>query len=405
MLFIGRPLPSTFSKINNKDSYLQNKHITFGIIIPSRKIITYGQYDESPKMWKLVTSQDYEVLTSAVPDILHWKTIEDFTCQDFLCNAVTITHQYREFAYNSYAFFLAKIDGPISHEDEVVGHYSKKNIWSESSGSIIGLGFTRKSVRLDELSPHSKDKQYIDAIRVVVPHNGKMFKVTKFSVLCCYGVPNFCHYAFPELKWEPISDGPLPVNALPAGTTPNKEEIYIGRRQFRYGNSDVGYVIPSNKCLCIALRTKEIQFHNDYEILVVGNEENVLEWGTYSCGDVPLNAVVGGYFLKEPIFVGRTLIDSDNSFENDEDNLAKESASNAQLVGGVECKEKCLRVAWNGKRHTYQFYEVLMMKMRPKSLQQLCRNIIVTATLGISGRVDKLSLPEHLKKYCKMFHD
>ena len=408
MLFIGRPLPSTFNKINSKDSYCHNKHTAFGIIVPSQKLITYSQYDEieSSKVWKLFTSKDYEVLTSAVPDILHWKPVEDFTCQDFLCNAVTITHQYREFVYNAYAFFIAKIDSPISQEDEVIGKYSKKTVWSEFSGSLIGFGITMKSVRLDELSPHSKDKQYTNALKVVVPHNGKMFKITKFSVLCCYGVPNFCHYAFPELTWEPISDGPFPVNAFPAGTTPNREEVYIGRKQFRRGNSDVGCVIPSNKCLSIALQTNVLQFHSDYEILMASNEEeNVLEWGMYSGGEVPLNAVIGGYFLKESIFVGRTLVDSNNSFEStssDEDNLSKES--NAQLIGGIECKEKCLRVAWNGKSHTFQYYEVLMMKMRPKSLRQLCRNVIITATLGIPGRVNKLPLPEHLRDYCKVHH-
>ena len=380
MLVIGRPLPSTFSK----NSYFNRRsgHITFGIITPSQKLITYGEYHDDDirglKVWKLVTSKDYEVLTSAVPEILYWKPIEDFTCQDFLCNAVTIKHK-------PYAFFIAKIYSLIGQKDDVVGHYYV-NTWSEFSGPLIGLGIIRK--------PKWLDKQYINALKVVVPHKYKMFMVTKFSALCCYRVPNLslCHYAFPELKWEPISDGPLPVNAFPAGTTSGREEVYIGRKQFGINGSHVGYVIPSNKCLCIALRTNMLQFHSDYEILMASSEEeNVFEWGMYSCGKVPLNAVIGGYFRKEPIFVGRTLVDSF-------------VLSNAQLVGGVACKEKCLRVAWNGKTHTYQCYEVLMVKMRPKSLQQLCCNVIITATLGIPRRINKLPLPEHLKDYCKVHH-
>ena len=41
-----------------------------------------------------------------------------------------------------------------------------------------------------------------------------------------------------------------------------------------------------------------------------------------------------------------------------------------------------------------------MAKLRPKSLQHLCRNVIITATLAIPDRIAKLPLPLRLKEFC-----
>ena len=147
-------------------------------------------------------------------------------------------------------------------------------------------------------------------------------------------------------------------------------------------------------------------YSSKYEILVGGKEENILQWGVYSCGEVPLNAVAGGKFMDNKIFIGRTVIDSDISLgktsKDEKINLPDERVSNTQLIGEIKCRDKCLCVPWGNKIYTYQLYEVLMMKMKPKTLQQLCRNVIITATLGIPNRVDQLSLPKHLKEYCKV---
>ena len=273
---------------------------------------------------------------------------------------------------------------------------------------MVGIGIVQTIVRFDITCPISKDP-YIDAVRALVPHNGSIFKVTKFSALCCYAVPKFCHYIFPELKWESVSDDLLPSNAFPAGVAPNGEVLYVGRKQHRShkydndGNSSIGYIVPSKKFLHVTLNS-EVCFDNEYEILV--EEERVLEWGVYSCGEMPLNAVVGGTFVKEQLFIGRTVIDSDISLgktsKDEKINLPEERVLNTQLVGSIMCRDKCLSVPWDGKKYTFQLYEVLMAKLRPRSLQQLCRNVIITATLGIPHRVDRLSLPKYLKEYCKV---
>lgn len=86
----------------------------------------------------------------------------------------------------------------------------------------------------------------------------------------------------------------------------------------------------------------------------------------------------------------------------DKINLPEDRDLSTQLVGRIQYTNECLYVPWDSKEYLYQLYEVLMIKMQPKSLQKLCRNVIITSTLGIPDRVDHLCLPEHLKKYCKV---
>jgi len=92
----------------------------------------------------------------------------------------------------------------------------------------------------------------------------------------------------------------------------------------------------------------------------------------YSCGEVPLNAVVGGTDLGKQLFIGRTVIDSGISLgetsRHEKIDLPEQRISDTQLIGQIQYKDKYLSVLWNGKKYTYQLYEVLMVKIKPMSL-------------------------------------
>ena len=235
-------------------------------------------------------------------------------------------------------------------------------------------------------------------------NDGTIFEASRFSVLCCYSVPKLCHYTFPELKWEMVSDGDLPSNAFPAGVAPNGEILYVGRTHHRANILAPGYAVPSEGQLHLGWEDQEFLYDDEFEVLKLENE-NVLEWSTYCRGEIPPNAAAVGNYNNEKIFIGRTVADSDISLGRarylDKISLPEDTVSNTQLVGKIMHTYQCLYVPWDSREYFYQLYEVLMVKMRPKSLQHLCRNVIITATLGIPGRVDKLSLPKHLKDICK----
>jgi len=83
-------------------------------------------------------------------------------------------------------------------------------------------------------------------------------------------------------------------------------------------------------------------------------------------------------------------------------NLPYGRVANTQLLGKIHPSHECLYVPWDGKEIVYGLYEVLMLKLRPNSLKCLCRNVIITATLGMSDRIDQLPLPVNIKDFCKV---
>lgn len=333
-------------------------------------------------MPELVTSRNYEFLTITVSDILHWESITALTPQQFLHNAVTIMDPKSDM--NHCAFFIAKVDYLIGQEDKVVGHCDG-NFRLDFSCPLFGLGTT------ETWFSKSQSSSYLDTLKALVLYDGTIFEVSKFSVLCCYSVPKLCHYTFPELKWQMVSDGDLPSNAFPAGVAPNGEILYVGRAQHKANLLVPGYVVPSERQLHLGWEDQEYHHDNEFEVLKLENED-ILEWGMYCRGEIPANAAAIGYYNNERIFIGRTVANSDVLLGRtrflDKISLPEDTVSNTQLVGKIMYTYQCLYVPWDSKEYLYQLYEMLMVKMRPKSLQYLCRNVIITATLGIPSRVD-----------------
>jgi len=130
--------------------------------------------------------------------------------------------------------------------------------------------------------------------------------------------------------------------------------------------------------------------------------------GVYSDGDIPTNALYAGdtQESEDDLFVGRTVTGSDISTAMTRGeiliNLPYGRVANTQLLGQIHPSHECLYVPWDGKEIVYGSYEVLKLLLRPNSLKCLCRNVIITATLGMSDRIDRLPLPVSIKDFCKV---
>ena len=83
--------------------------------------------------------------------------------------------------------------------------------------------------------------------------------------------------------------------------------------------------------------------------------------------------------------------------------MTSQLARHGKVLSKVFSGHKCLYVPFDGKEYIilYPTYEVMMMKVRPKSLQQLSCNVIITSTMGMSDRIDQLNLSAHIKDFCK----
>jgi len=238
-------------------------------------------------------------------------------------------------------------------------------------------------------------------LKAHVPHDGKIFEVYSFQFLCSCELPGVSYFTYPTINWVTVSDGHLPPNAVAGGVAPNGEVLYVGRGNYP---SDIipGYIVPSEKCLHVSYFSQHCQSY-DYEVLTI-EEQDSFEWGLYFDGEVSSNAIKANTSY-ESLYIGRTVTASDISkaatWEDVPINLPPERVANTQLIGHVNSRHKCMYVPWDGKEIIYQSYEVLMLKLRPKKLKDLCCNVIITATMGLSHKIDKLPIPVSIRDILK----
>ena len=338
------------------------------------------------------------VLTSTIPDILYWEPAEKSS--SLPRNIVMLDPVVRD----GYFLFIAQVPPTVVHDGKVIGHYNKAKFPADFNGPVVGAGQAWVDNCWDAFPVNFYDFQ-ISSYSVNVFYDGKIIEASNFLFLCAHEMPELCHYTLPELKWENITDGPLPTNTLSAGVFPNGAILYIGKGEHECDEVP-GYVVHAEKSFHLCWGSGEHCYNEGYKILTI-EEPDAFEWGTYSDGDVPSTAIPGGATEDdEELYIGRTVTNSNvmvgKTRQGQPINLPNARVTTTQLVGKIHGSHRCLYVPWDGKEYIYSSYEVLMGKFRPKSLQHLCRNVIITATLGIPGRVDTLSLPLHLRDFCKV---
>ena len=405
-LYIGYLTPSTHNVARHR------MHLFIpGIIIPSKDSFTFCDYNshesELPLETVRVDEAPCSVLTSKVADVLYWEPAEKFTSNRSLPrNVLMMDRVVRD--YMPCLLFIAQVPPTSVYDSKIIGHYNKTKFPADFNGPIVGIGqaWIDENCWENEVAEEFYDFQF-KSFNVNVFYDGKIFEASNFSFLCVHKMPKLSHYTLPEVNWEAVSDGPLPSNALPAGVYTNGEILYVGKRQHHHDKIP-GYFVPKEKTLHLCCGSDEHCYDKGFKVLTV-EEQDAFEWGTYSGGEIPSTAIPGGNTsAEEVLYIGRTVTNSDvtlgKTWQRAPINLPHGSVTNTQLVGKIHCSHRCLYVPWGGKEYIYPSYEVLMAKLRPKSLQHLCRNMIITATLAIPDRIDKLCLPLRLKEFCKVLN-
>ena len=382
----------------------------FGVVTPSQEMIAYCDYSNtSDKELTLKICVRYEALTGTSCVVFYWKPCNDFSekIPNYFPEDIVCSNRTRKPLF----YFVARVDGVnIVKESKVVGSYAKSKFPGDFDGPLVGFG----QAWYDKSTPVQGHRTPINSFKVHVPYDGKIYEVSKFSFLCSYQMPSLSHFTYPSDKWVKFYGLSLPPNAFPAGIAPDGEVLYVGRGErpnYSYPNYNIlvpGYVTSWNKHLYTTWDQEELIYYDEYEVLVVENPD-LFEWVVDSQGKVPRNAVVGGHGEFACLyFIGRTVTGSDpsvgTSCKDTPINLPDKRVSNTQLVGKIDRGCGSLCVAWNGEEYYYNTYEVLVLNKRysPKNLKQLCRNAIITATMGMPDRLDQLDLPAQLKKFCKV---
>ena len=374
-----------------------NPLLSYGVITPSQGVITYCDYNSSERELILNTCEEYLTLMGRDPTILfYWPSSEGFVDKDtnhFPENAVVTDAKGRK--DKPFLPFPARVEAPVIKDSKVVGYDDKSKFPADFDGPLVGVG----QAWYDEDGHVQGHQTAVKHFKVYVPHDGKIFEVKKFQFLCSCKLPKLSHITYPTINWVTVSDGYLPTNAIAAGVAPNGEVLYVGRREYS-GDVIPGYIVPSEKCLHVSYFGEHCH-SSDYEALTI-EDQNDFEFGLYSNGEVPTHAV---YADKEHdgLYVGRTVtgISTATTWNRESINLPHGRVSNTQLIGYINCSHECMYVPWNGEEIIYQSYEVMVLKMRPESLKDLCFNVIITATMGVSHKIDKLPLPVNMRNVLK----
>jgi len=289
--------------------------------------------------------------------------------------------------------FFGKSDNPSTVHD------SPSEVPDKLCSSIAGMGYYKVPIYECGDRQYYTDTDYLLEIHFHAQNTEQLTETVHFSVLCAHEVPPLSHSCLssPVVNWTSVLlDGQLPPNSFPAGTSPIGEVLYLGLVE-REGPIFTTVMVIARDSLCSDTSVK-------CSILTI-DDPRAVEWDECSFSATP-EAPVYIPVYDTDVLIGRTLPNCDLTVGVSADyrliNLPIDRVTTTQLVGVIRGSTHNLFVRWDDTDYSYLSYEVLVKKFYPKSLQDLCRNTIITATLGIPNRVDMLLLPDGLKEFCKV---
>jgi len=295
-VYLGQYSPSFQDHLQNMTTSL-----VYGVITPSQRVISYCECNSREEEVTLNTSKEYLSLTCEDSVAFFWVS-SDEDSNHFPKNTV-VTGPVRRNDEQVFVF-PARVEASVIKESKVMGYYDKSKFPADFDGPLVGSG----QAWYDE-NVQQRNTIAIKNCEVLVPYDGIIFKVNRFQVLCYCTIPKLSHITYPTINWVTVSDGHLPPNAVAGGVAPNGEVLYVGRGLHGY-DMIPGYIVPFEKCLHICYGCGEYCY-NRYEVLTI-EEQDGFEWGVYSNGEVPPNAVAGNS-KHDRLFIGRTVTGSDIS--------------------------------------------------------------------------------------------
>ena len=149
-----------------------------------------------------------------------------------------------------------------------------------------------------------------------------------------------------SLQWCKYTDGKVPKDAVNGGWDAHSSEpLFVGRAR-RGKHLIIGKVQPSHQCIYVPFAGREHRY-NRYEVLVNPGNLVKLEWVNAKNGEVPKEAVQGGYDTtsgKEVYYIGRS------------------SHYGNTLPGKIHPSHRCCYVSWNTRELTKNEYNILVAK-------------------------------------------
>jgi len=346
-----------------------------GHVLPSEQKISYYRPNTD-----MSYNENYQVLTSGIPNIYNWRP--------FLLNSEHNLEHDGVFVDSSNRFLIVQFHGPINIKDKdqqidnfsapILGYLEYKRDQCSSKLDELVAFYMGESFEISYLASQDtniaetlKNPHLHQRVRHHILSHCHMSLTEKISYLSVYTVPPLSYFAFPEMKWAKVSQSNFPQNAVCASISANGEVFYVSRR------ADVRHVAIN--FLYHRVKVDLIDRLRAYRIfkVLVADDPNAFQW---------------------------KLISEEDDKPSNEDSC---DINNSWPVGNVVIKHRKDEMQFSPdynvliEEATGKTY-ILTMTCSPRSLQYLCCNVIVVATMGIPKSIDCLPLPNRLKQYCKL---
>ena len=372
----------------------ENKHVKFppthipAFVSSSKKASAFTCFtlpQHNQLVIKRFSDKKYEILTCAIPDLYYWELFDKIS---FNCFQSTVIFSLVSDREGFYALFYGKAEGQ-----------EKLDAKMSNSASMIGCG----KITSDR---HAKfnfaNEECLCSFYTI--HGGGIVQTSKFSVLCFHQVPKLSNFDLPAVRWVDVSDEQFPPNAFPVALALDGDKLYVVKGDNKKeGNS---FITPATSSLGKLHYTSWPFYANptDYECSILTVDDiHTVEWCAFLYEDKsspppPLAVPINCNWPHRMSCIGRKVMD-DPSGDKKGNSLMK----NTNLVGIIYTDTSIMNITWDIPiGEIPPCFDVLIARTTPKTLKQLCRNVILSNTLAIPHRIDHLSLPKFLKDYCKL---
>lgn len=369
----------------------ENKHVKFppklipAFVTSSKKAgaVTYFTLPQySPLEIKLSSGKKYEVLTCKIPDLLYWEPFENISVDHFRS---TVIFSYVSDREASFALFY----GQAKTQDKQGMKISKcHQDYANGLGKITGDDNAKFDFSNEACQSHFYTMCSNDII-----------EVSKFSVLCFHQVPKLINFCCPTVKWVDISDDNFPPNSFPVALSTNGDNLYVVKGDNKKESKT--FITPITSLL------GKIQYvswpfyakHTEYKcsVLVV-DDPSTVEWCAFlyeskTRPPPPLAVPMKCNWPHLTSCIGRK-VDGDRG---------NSPMKNTAIIGIIYTDIAVTNITWDiYGGGVPSCFDVLVARVSPKSLKELCRNVIISTTLAIPDRINQLSLPNFLKEFCKL---
>ena len=331
-----------------------------GYVYPSDQKFSYYYHGGN-----LHYGEDYQILTCEIPGAYLWRPFQ-------ILDLFLEENYHKEvFVDDTNRFLIAQFHGPI--DSMYTEEFEKVTNFKDPILAFLEYKRNPSSSKLNDVVAFCMGKSY--DLLCLASMEKSIHLLKRVSYLSVHTVTQLSYFVYPEMKFARVAAvrTRLPENAVCS----SQGKFYIRWSSSASEKNAIPFyrqrVLASHRFLPPPGNSRVWDRAN--HILLMTDDPDAFQWKCFSETDVLHN---------------RDSCDSSMSWSVEEEITEYRRDVCHQSYYNVLVEEI------SGKAY------ILIKTSSPRTLQELCRNVILASTLGIPNSIDCLQLPISMKEYCKL---